>query len=110
VTVVQREYRFEVASMLPEGRVVIDLQNMGTLPHQLALVRLPPDVPPLAQQLRGGERRAISNIALMLRPPGSTRTFALDLTRGRYGMLCFLPAADGESHALKGMIAEFEVG
>ncbi len=32
-----------------------------------------------------------------------------DLTPGRYVLLCFVPAPDGQAHAEKGMISEFDV-
>ena len=110
LTVTMREYRFDFNRPVPAGRVVLRVENSGTVQHQLALIKLDPDVPPLEQQLRGGSRRAAPNIALILRQPGASRTLALDLSAGRYGMVCFLRAPDGEAHALKGMNAEFRVG
>lgn len=43
-------------------------------------------------------------------PPGEEEVLTIDnLEPGTYGMLCFIPAPDGEPHAFKGMAVEFTV-
>ncbi len=104
------EYKFDMDGSPPGGRVVFRARNLGRLDHELVLVALPEDLPPIQEQLRSDERRPASSIARI--PPrvsGSTGTFAVDLSPGRYAFVCFVVDADGQQHARKGMSAEFRV-
>lgn len=104
------EYRIEPPAAVEAGRVVFAVTNTGELEHELLVVRLPEDLPPLDEQLRGTNRRHVLPLAgLPPVPPGADATFAADLTAGRYGLVCFLTDADGQPHALEGMNAEFVV-
>lgn len=105
-----REYRFDHPPQAPRGRVVFRVRNSGALTHELILVQLAEDVPPIQEQIRSDARRAVDTIAtLRNRPPGSNGTFAADLQPGRYAFICFIRDADGVSHAIKGMASEFRV-
>lgn len=108
-TITMREFRFD-ARGLGEGRTLVTLENAGSLQHQLTLVSVAKDVPPLAEQLRSEKRRGAPTIVLLLRPPGTTTRFAVDLAPGRYGLVCLLTGPDGEQHGLKGMTYDFTVG
>ena len=104
------EYRFDFVPPPAPGRLVFRAENRGTIDHSLTLVVLPEDYPPLDEQLRGETRRGATTIAsLRRRGPGLKGIFAVDLPPGRYGLVCFVPDADGTLHALKGMNAEFRV-
>ena len=106
-----REYAFEHLPTAPSGRVVVQVENAGSLPHQMVLVKLPEDLPPLAEQLRSETRQAVETLANLLdRPAGSRDTLAVDLDAGRYGLVCFLRDPDGVQHHAKGMSSEFRVG
>ncbi len=107
-----REYRFEHQPAAPAGRVVFEVANRGRLPHEMTLVRLPPDYPAtIAEQLRAPTRRAAATIAIVFdQRPGERRVFAADLLPGRYGFICFMKDADGQPHSLKGMTSEFQAG
>ena len=110
VEVVMSEYLFDIAPTFLPGRLVFRAENRGTIDHSLTLVALPEDYPPLDEQLRGETRRGVTTIAILRRRgPGVKGTFAVDLVPGRYGIVCFVPDADGTLHALKGMNAEFRV-
>lgn len=110
VDVAMREYRFDYASAFRAGRIVINVHNDGQRPHQLVLVSLPPELPPIDQQLRSGERAVVPTVVgLRERAPGESGTFAVDLDPGRYAFICFVPDPDGVQHALKGMSSEFLV-
>lgn len=107
VDVVMREYSFSHLPGVKAGRVVFRFTNAGTQPHSAVLVALPEDVPPIDEQLRSDERRAVATYARIPdRPPGSHDTFAVDLAPGRYALICFTDGADGVTHALKGMSSE----
>jgi hypothetical protein len=105
-----REFRFEQAPLAAEGRVVFRVRNAGNVTHELVLVALPEDFPPIDEQLRSEERQGVDTVvAIHDRPPGNRTTFASDLQPGRYAFICFVRDPDGVSHALKGMSAEFRV-
>ncbi len=110
VMVTMREHRYEYdASAIPSGRVVFRFVNAGSVEHRPALLRLPEDLPPLDEQVRGTERRSVQPYAGVYdRLPGESGSFAVDLAAGeRYGIICFARDADGSSHAQKGMNSEF---
>ena len=110
VDVAMDEYRFDLDGAVPAGRVVFRARNLGRLDHELLLVELPEDFPPVREQLESAKRRAVSNVArVAVRKPGTTGTFAADLVPGRYAMVCFVQDADGGQHAQKGMSAEFRI-
>ncbi|HEX2699328.1 MAG TPA: hypothetical protein VHM89_03890 [Acidimicrobiales bacterium] len=104
-----REFAFDHRASMAAGRVVVDVRNGGALTHELSIVPLPPDFPPIAEQLRSSVRRPLPAMANVSRQPGAERRFALDLQPGRYALLCFLVADDGETHARKGMASEVVV-
>lgn len=111
VEVIMSDHHFEYEPPAAPGRVVFEARNDGVSEHELVLVRLPDDLPPLAEQLRSRDRRVIPTIAsLSSRPPGRTGTFAVDLEPGRYGIICFVEDPGGVQHARKGMSSEFQVG
>lgn len=97
-------------SAVPAGRIVFDVTNQGQEPHQLILLRLPEDGPPLARMLEGPGRTGLPPAAVLPpQRPGATRRAAYDLAPGRYGLICVLRGEDGEAHTSKGMHAEFQV-
>ncbi|MEX2289751.1 MAG: hypothetical protein WD794_05420 [Mycobacteriales bacterium] len=103
------DHRFEFATPVPAGRVVFRLTNAGRSPHNLVLIPLPEDLPPIQEQIRGTKRRLVEPYAgIYDRPPGDTGTFAVNLLPGqRYAMICTVVDADGEPHSKKGMATEF---
>lgn len=104
------EYRFDYDRSIRRGRVVFRAYNAGRLNHELVLAILPPDVPPIAEQLSGPTRRFVNGLAtLPVRRPGQQNLFAVDLEPGRYAMVCFVRDADQVPHARKGMSSEFTV-
>lgn len=93
------------------GRTVFHVENRSGLSHDLSLVALPEDVPPILDQLRSADRRAVTTFARRSsHPPGTSDVFAVDLAPGRYALLCFEKDGTGETpHALMGMALEFRV-
>lgn len=112
VTVTMREYGFDYPPEVPAGRVVFRVHNAGQEPHDLSLLPLGEEVPPIDQQLRGSTRRIIAPYAAIPpRPPAANGSFAVDLMPGRrYALICFLANPDGKQHALLGMSSEFRAG
>jgi hypothetical protein len=104
------EYRFGYDRSIPSGRVVFRARNVGRKDHSLTLLRLPPNVPPLNVQIRSKKRIALPPLAILKRRgPGKAGTFAVDLTPGRYGLICTVRDSNGEPNSLKGMNSEFHV-
>lgn len=90
--------------------MVFHARNSGRVKHEVVLAVLPPDVPPIAEQVKGSTRRSLTSFAtLPARRPGERSAFAVDLAPGRYALLCFLRGSDGIPHARKGMASEFRV-
>ncbi|MEJ7764125.1 MAG: hypothetical protein WKF86_01390 [Acidimicrobiales bacterium] len=113
VEVVEHDYGYALDRRggIPTGRVVFRMVSRSGLSHDLSLVALPEDLPPIVEQLRSPERRAVTTLVrLQSHPAGSTDAFAVDLAAGRYALLCFEVDGDGETHAVKGMAMELRVG
>lgn len=89
------------------GRFIVEVYNTGTLGHELVMFALPEDLPPIGEQLSGGQRRVLDPVAVIgNRQPGETGTFAFDLVPNqRYAFVCFL--YDDGQHFRKGMSSEF---
>jgi hypothetical protein len=110
VDVGMREYGFVVQPTFKSGRTVLRVRNLGTLDHEMVLISLAPELPPIAEQLRSANRQVVPTVAVLhARPPGGTGTLAVDLDPGRYAFICFVKDADGSQHAQKGMATEFRV-
>lgn len=94
------------------GRVVFRIFNAASEPHKLTILPLPEDMPPLAQQLRGSKRVALNAFAgVPPRQPGTWGTFAVNLQPNRrYALVCLMRDEEGESHARRGISAEFRTG
>lgn len=109
VTVTMLDHRFELDRSVPSGRVVFRIRNSGQEAHHLTMLPLPEDLPPIAEQLRGSQRRVVEPYAgIYDREPGDTGTFAVDLAPGRrYGLICAVRDEDDQPHWMKGMATEF---
>lgn len=103
------DYRFDLDRSVPAGRVVFRIRNRGQVPHHLTMLPLPEDVPLIAEQLRGTQRRVVEPYAgIYEREPGDSGTFAVDLAPGRrYALICSVQDEDGQPHWRKGMAREF---
>jgi hypothetical protein len=108
------EYQFDFdASAVTSGDFAFDVENTGGEEHIVDLFSVPVDLD-IEQALRSEEEVAgVESIgATPPIEPGGTTTmvFTEPLAAGRYAILCFVEAEDGEPHALKGMVADFQVG
>lgn len=106
------EYAFRYQQPIPAGRVVFRFRNAGREDHHVRVFPLPDDVPSLAAQIRGTERRILPVFAgLPPRKQGQVGTFALDLAAGqRYAIMCYAEAEEGKFHFSLGMNSEFRAG
>lgn len=112
VTVELRDFAFVHDAGVAPGRTLFRVVNTGRARHNLSLIPLADDVPPIAEQLAGSTRRAATPLAaIRSRPPGASTTFAADLTPGtRYALICFVVDEAGRPHWQRGMASEFRAG
>ncbi len=109
VTVRMTEYQFEYPTVVPSGRVLFRVTNDGQELHNLVMVPLADDDPPIKAMLADEVRTVLTPFAgIRDQLPGAEATFAVDLVEDRrYAMLCILADAQQRSHAVLGMASEF---
>ncbi|MEJ7763985.1 MAG: hypothetical protein WKF86_00655 [Acidimicrobiales bacterium] len=92
--------------------MVFRVVNRGAQEHELTMVPLPDDVPPVAEQIGSGNPRLVTPLARVPpRQPGENGSFAVDLVPGRrYALVCYVRNAEGKPHASIGMSSEFRAG
>ncbi len=117
VEFVAMDYAFRAPATAAAGPTTIALRNTGAKLHHVQLYRLEEgkrlsDLYPVLLRNRG-----IANLPAWAVPaggpsaalPGQTIAVQQELLAGRYAVLCWIPAADGQLHFMKGMVAELEV-
>lgn len=104
------EYQFEYSTVVPSGRVLFRVTNTGNELHNLVMVPLADDDPPINAMLADEVRQVLTPFAgIRDQLPGAEATFAVDLVEGRrYAMLCVLADAQERSHAVLGQASEFQ--
>jgi uncharacterized cupredoxin-like copper-binding protein len=114
LTIVAMDYAFRAPAKAPAGATTIRLVNRGTQLHHVQLNRLEggktvrdmlrewkPGVPnPPYMSGDGGPTAALG---------GQTLEGEVVLQPGRYAIICWVPAPDGQLHLHKGMFGEIEV-
>jgi uncharacterized cupredoxin-like copper-binding protein len=114
VTMSLRDFSFVLSGPLAPGRRTVEVRNDGDQTHEVELVRLAPGKS-VHDALAWVEKPAGPPPGLPLGgvspiDRGGVASFEVELTAGRYGMICFLPdVGDGKSHHEHGMIQAFEV-
>jgi hypothetical protein len=118
------EYMFkDLPDELPAGVTSFELTNEGKEVHELILVRKNPGVTDSAQDLLAlPEEEAMAKVTMLgspaFAPPGDSDYKVVDLERGDYIAVCFIPKGmtsddgpppDGPPHFTQGMVAEFTV-
>ncbi len=108
-----REYGFAFSHPLTAGAHMVLVRNVGAERHMLILMRLAPgksgdDVVRWDHDRQGPPpARPIGGVAEM--DAGGAVVMPLDLSAGRYAMICFADAPDGKSHADHHMISAFTI-
>ncbi|MGH7586960.1 MAG: hypothetical protein ACRELU_00010 [Gemmatimonadota bacterium] len=108
------DYSFNISAPLTAGRHTIRVENAGTEPHEVGLVKLMPGKTmqdfqtwmrnpqdPLPANSLGG----VSSLAA-----NAEAYFDVDLTSGDYVLLCFVTAPDGRPHTEHGMVRHIRIG
>lgn len=112
VDVVATEYSFDFAAPAT-GAVSFVVTNEGDEVHELQLARFIADAT-LEDAMASEDPEADGLVESVgfegPLSPGTEGVLTVeDLTAGRYAVVCFIPAPDGEPHAEKGMVSEFIV-
>ena len=110
------DFSFEVSSkVVAAGRVPVKLQNNGSEPHQVMILRLHDGVSvdqylSAAQRDEGSAGSLIDNSGgVNVVDPGSSGTGYGDFQPGKYALVCYIPSGDHIGHLHKGMVAELTV-
>lgn len=121
------DYSFAEPSAVAPGETTMQFINSGAEPHELSVVRLaegitPEDfvaafseeepTPAPGETPADGEEgpppfSSAGGVGAI--PPGGSAYWVQELEAGTYGLLCFVPNADGLPHFALGMIATFTV-
>jgi uncharacterized cupredoxin-like copper-binding protein len=123
------DYAFtDLPSQAEAGKTILSITNEGEDAHEMSLMRINDDVTESVEDLVAlPEDEAMSKVTPVGGPfavPGEVGFSAVELTPGRYAVVCFIPQGTnaenmeevqmsegpgGTPHAMLGMIGEFEV-
>ncbi len=114
VTITAREYAFDAPRQVPAGLTTFQFMTPGKEPHHGIMIRLEegktfedlaeaikrPGPPPSWAHFDGG---------MMIGDPEKGSNVTINLTPGKYALICFVPSTDGVPHFAKGMLLPIEV-
>ena len=115
VKVSLKEWSVEAsASQVKLGSVTFEVTNAGTMPHDFVVIKsdLPPDQLPVDADGRVIESKVNTLGRVDAFPAGSMQTLSLDLTPGKYLLICNVVDTSGSkpvSHYQNGMVASLLV-
>jgi hypothetical protein len=113
VTVTASDYSFDAPAAVPAGLTAIRLVNKGPSLHHIQLMKLGEDktLNDFLAELKGEHPPTWATPAGGPNPPevGGTSTSIETLEPGNYALICFIPAADGMPHVMKGMSRALKV-
>jgi plastocyanin len=114
VTITATDFAFDAPAEVPGGLTTIRLVNQGPSLHHVQLIKLDEGktVDDMVAALKaGGPPPKWASMAGGPNPPepGSTSNVTMQLEPGNYAMVCFVPAADGMPHVMKGMMRPLKV-
>lgn len=116
IVITTRDFSFESPVEAVGGLVRVTVDNEGTQPHQVELVRAR-DGASSSDIIAAVQRMDAAALDAMVTyhggpnevPPGERRTTITDLEPGRYVILCFVAAPDGQLHVHKGMVGVIDI-
>ena len=111
LTLTEYKFTFDEAT-ITSGNIAFNVSNIGGEQHVIDLAKISEDLDieeALQAEEDPGGIEPVGNIE-PLDPGGeTTMVFTEPLAPGRYAMICWVEAADGEPHFAKGMWAEFTI-
>ena len=108
-TITLNDYGFDFAKPLAAGRQVLRLANTATQPHEAVMFQLAPgktatDVIEWVHK-PAGPPPFLGSYGLTGIDQGIEANISVDLARGEYALICFVPdAKDGKPHFVHGMV------
>lgn len=107
------DYAFEAPASIRAGTHTFLMVNRGREMHMIVITRITGNHT-TADLMKLIEKHAPAKWTKdvggpNLVPPGDTANATLMMTPGRYVLTCFVPAADGTPHVMKGMFREITV-
>jgi hypothetical protein len=113
ITLRMRDHGFQLTAPVSGGHPLWHLQNIGTEPHQAVLIRLPEGVSEYTERTwlsSGGRgvRGGIPSGGVVELPADADAWFQIDLSPGRYLLLCSELEEEGRHFDL-GMIYRFQI-
>ena len=115
LTVSLKEWSVQVsAQQVKPGKVTFEVSNDGTMPHDFVVIKndLPPNELPVDADGRVIESKVNTLGRVNAFPAGSKQTLTLDLTPGKYLLICNVVDTSGSSpvsHYATGMVASLLV-
>lgn len=116
LTISAVDFAFELPSTATAGKTDIVFENNGKEPHELVMVGLSEDAPPVNELIELPEKKAeefftgqpISSEGPI--GPGETKDISAELEPGTYGLVCFVESKkEKQPHAFLGMINSLTV-
>ena len=116
LTISAVDFAFELPSTATAGKTDIVFENNGQEPHELVMVSLSEDAPPINELIELPEKKAeefftgepISSHGPI--KPGETTDISATLEPGNYGLVCFVESKkEKQPHAFLGMINSLTV-
>lgn len=114
ISVTLQDYSFTFSKPLSAGKHLIRLTNKAGQDHEMLLARLAPGKTPqdllawIAKPDGPPPGEPIGGVSPMA--PGHSIELPVDLTAGKYALICFVPdAKDGQPHFAHGMVREIDV-
>jgi hypothetical protein len=112
VTIIAKDFSYDAPDTIGAGMVTLRLVNQGPELHHVQLVRLDEGhtVAELAaglKQMKPGDPPPpwVHDIAGPNTPvPGGEQSITEELAPGHYAIVCMIPSADHQPHAMKGMV------
>ena len=120
VTASDYEYQ-NVPEEVPQGKTAVTLANKGDEVHELSVARINDNVKLSAREVLSLPiKESLASVALLgyvTAAPGSSETTFVNLSPGRYYIVCFVPRGTssfhsrgkGTPHVMLGMLKEFVV-
>jgi plastocyanin len=111
VEITGQEYSFDMPDAIKAGRTSFVLVNKGEEAHVMAIVKLKEGVT-LDQAMQSDDQSqdlVVNEWSSDLAASGEEETLTFDVTPGTYGVVCWIPNAEGQPHAMLGMQKEFTV-
>jgi hypothetical protein len=105
------DFAFELPATAPAGETNIVFTNNGEEPHELVMVGLSDEAPPITELIELSEKKAEE---FFTGPPvgsdgpiepGESKEISAELQPGNYGLVCFVESkTEKQPHAFLGMV------